>query len=95
MVEKCVKCNRHDVELLKTGDLCQNHIELMCEPCILAMYEERIKKENMVCDECGGKVYVYIDDEIAWFACTQDPEHMSYGEYLLEPFDPLEGESRF
>ncbi|WP_318258031.1 hypothetical protein [Geobacillus thermoleovorans] len=40
-------------------------------------------------------MYVYIDDEIAWFACTQDPEHMSYGEYLLEPFDPLEGESRF
>ncbi|KDE47051.1 hypothetical protein DI43_10530 [Geobacillus sp. CAMR12739] len=95
MEEKCVKCHRHDVELLETGDLREERIELMCEQCIIAMYEEKIEKENMVCDECGSKLYVYIDDGIAWFSCTKDPEHMFYGEYLLEPLDPPEGESWF
>ncbi|WP_158083263.1 hypothetical protein [Geobacillus sp. 47C-IIb] len=48
-----------------------------------------------MCDECGGELYVYIDDEMVWFACIQDPEHMGDGEYLLEPLDPPEGESWF
>jgi DNA-directed RNA polymerase subunit RPC12/RpoP len=94
-MEKCVKCNRSDVNLLETGDLRINHIELVCEECLVKTFEEKIKNENLVCDECGSKLKVKIDDGIAWFYCDKGEEHTNYGEYLLEPLDPEEDANWF
>jgi PHP family Zn ribbon phosphoesterase len=94
-MDKCVKCNRSDVELLETGDLRINYIGKVCEECLVKSFEEKVEKENLVCDECGAKLKVRIDDDIAWFYCDKGEEHTDYGEYLLEPLDPEEGESGF
>ncbi|ANB61953.1 hypothetical protein [Anoxybacteroides amylolyticum] len=95
-MEKCTKCNRVDVELFETGDLRINHIEMVCEDCLINIFEEKVKKENLTCDECGVQLKVRIDDDIAWFYCGKgDDEHTFYGEYLLEPLDPEDGETWF
>ncbi len=87
-MEKCTKCNRKDIELFETGDLRINHIEMMCENCLMDMFQEKIEKENIECDECGAQAKVRIDDGIAWFYCEKECEDFFYGEYLLEPLDP-------
>lgn len=87
-MEKCTKCNRKDIELFETGDLRINHIEMMCENCLMDMFQEKIEKENVECDECGAQAKVRIDDGIAWFYCEKGCEDFFYGEYLLEPLDP-------
>jgi ssDNA-binding Zn-finger/Zn-ribbon topoisomerase 1 len=94
-MEKCIMCNRGDVELLKIGDLRVNDIKIACEACLVKSFEEKVEKENLVCDECGAKLKVRIDDDIAWYYCDKGEEHTDYGEYLLEPLDPEEGESWF
>jgi hypothetical protein len=94
-MEKCTICNRANVELFKTGDLRINRIEKVCEKCLIQVFEEKIEKEALTCDECGTKLKVRIDDDIAWFYCDKDTEHTCYGEYLLEPLDPEEGENWF
>ncbi|EMT46442.1 hypothetical protein [Anoxybacillus flavithermus] len=94
-MEKCTKCNRQGIELLEIGDLRINHIEMMCEDCLLEMLQERIKKESLKCDECGEQVKVRIEDDIAWFFCEKGCEESLYGEYLLEPLDPEDDKGWF
>ena len=94
-MDKCVKCNRSEVELFETGDLRINHIEKVCEECLIKSYKEKVEKENLVCDECGTKLKVRIDDDIAWLYCDEGEDHTDFGEYLLTPIDPEERESWF